>query len=56
MMTNYSIADVQDALSELRSEIRLALNSVDYVKSLLKKEHPTRGEGMQRSAYEAIMK
>ena len=56
MMTNYSIADVQDALSELRSEIRLALNSVDYVKSLLKKEHPTRGEAMQCSAYETIMK
>ena len=56
MMTNYSIADVQEALSELRSEIRLVLNAADYVKNLLKKEHPTRGEMMQRSAYEAIMK
>lgn len=56
MMTTYSIADVQEALNEMRSEIRLALNSVDYVKKLLKKQRLTRGEKMQHSAYETIMK
>lgn len=56
MMTTYSVADVQEALNEMRSEIRFALNSVDYVKNLLKKPRLTRGEMMQRLAYETIMK
>jgi hypothetical protein len=56
MMTNYSVEDVQEALNELRSSIRLKLNSSDYLKELLKKARPTRGERMQRSAFETIMK
>ena len=56
MMTTYSVADVQEALSELRSEIRRLLNSADYVKDLFKKTKLTRGELMQRSACETIMK
>jgi len=56
MMTNYSVEDVQEALNELRSSIRLKLNSSDYLKELLKKASPTRGERMQRSAFETIMK
>jgi hypothetical protein len=55
-MTNYSVEDVQEALNELRSSIRLKLNSSDYLKELLKKASPTRGERMQRSAFETIMK
>lgn len=56
MMTTYSVADVQEALSELRSEIRRLLNAADYVKDLFKKTKLTRGELMQRSACETIMK
>ena len=56
MMTNYSVEDVQDALNELRSTIRLKLNSSGYVKELFKKPKLTQGEMMQRSAFETIMK
>ena len=56
MMTTYSVADVQEALSELRSEIRRLLNAADDVKDLFKKTKLTRGELMQRSACETIMK
>lgn len=56
MLVSYSVADVQEALNELRSEIRSALNSCDYTKELCKKTNLTRGETMQRSAYETILK
>jgi len=56
MMTSYSVEDVQGVLNALRSEICLQLGSADYVKGLLKKTKPTRGEAMQRSAYMTITK
>ena len=54
MMTTFTAEDAQLALNELRTEVRLALVNSSYLKSLLKKDNPTKGEARQRTAYMTI--
>lgn len=54
MMTTFSAEDAQLALNELRTEIRLVLGNSSYLKSLLKKDNPTKGEARQLAAYRII--
>ena len=53
-MTTFSAEDAQLALNELRTEIRLVLGNSSYLKSLLKKDNPTKGEARQLAAYRII--
>lgn len=56
MMTTYSVADAQEALNELRSEIRSLLKRSVYAMDLQRKQKLTPGESLQRMAYSAIVK